>query len=126
MTKLELLISAIENRKPITFEYNKEGKTPGIRKGNPHALYIFEYKDPNKESKTKLDLVQTGGVSDSIEEKPFPDFRQFFITDLSNIEILENEPDFEPFYEKLNEETGEMEKKYNPESDNYKNPLAKV
>lgn len=126
MTNIEKLTKAIENRKPITFEYNKEDKTAGIRKGNPHALYIFEYKDPAKESKTKLDLVQTGGVSDSIEEKPFPDFRQFFITDLSNIEILENEPDFEPLYEKLNEETGEMEKRYNPESDNYKNPLAKV
>lgn len=126
MTNIEKLTTAIENRKPITFEYNKEGKTAGKRKGNPHALYIFEYKDPNKESKIKLDLVQTGGVSDSREEKPFPDFRQFFITDLSNIEVLENESDFEPLYEKLNEETGEMEKRYNPESDYYKNPLAKV
>ena len=126
MTNLEKLIKAIESRKPITFEYNKEGKTAGIRQGNPHALYIFEYKDPTKQSKIKLDLVQTGGVSDSREEKPFPDFRQFFITDLSNIDILENEPNFVPLYEKLNEQTGEMEKRYNPESDNYKNPLAKV
>lgn len=126
MTNIEKLTKAIENRKPITFEYIKEGKTAGTRKGNPHALYIFEYKDPTKESKTKLDLVQTGGVSDSREEKPFPDFRQFFVTDLSNIEILENESVFEPLYEKLNEETGEMEKRYNPESDYYKNPLAKV
>ncbi len=126
MTNMEKLISAIENRKPISFEYNKQGKTAGKRIGNPHALYIFEYKNPNKESKTKLDLVQTGGVSDSRLEKPFPDFRQFFITDLSNIEVLESEPNFEPLYEKLNEETGEMEKRYNPESDNYKNTIAKV
>ena len=53
-------------------------------------------------------------------------FRQFFITDLSNIEVLESELNFEPLYEKLNEETGEMEKRYNPESDNYKNTIAKV
>lgn len=126
MTNIEKLTNAIENRKPITFEYNKEGKIAGTRMGNPHALYIFEYKDPSKESKVKLDLVQTGGVSDSRDEKPFPDFRQFFITDLSNIEVLEKEPDFEPLYEKLNEDTGEMERRYNPESDYYRNPIAKV
>ena len=51
MTNIEKLIKAIENRKPITFEYNKEGKTAGKRIGNPHALYIFEYKDPNKNQK---------------------------------------------------------------------------
>lgn len=126
MTNIEKLKVAIENRKPINFEYNKAGKTAGTRKGNPHALYIFGYKDPKKESKIKLDLVQTGGVSDSEKEKPFPDFRQFFITDLSNIEVLDNDPNFEPLYEKFNEETGEMEKRYNPESIFYKNPLAKV
>lgn len=126
MTVIEKLTKAIENRKPIEFEYNKPGKIPGKRIGNPHALYIFSYKDPKKESVTKLDLVQEDGVSDSELEKPFPDFRQFFLKDLSNIEILENASEFKPLYEKLNPETGEMEKRYNPESDYYKNVIAKV
>lgn len=126
MTVIEKLTKAIENRKPIEFEYNKPGKIPGIRIGNPHALYIFHSKDPKKEPMTKLDLVQIDGVSDSELEKPFPDFRQFFLKDLSNIKILEDHSVFDPLYEKLNAETGEMEKRYNPESDYYKNPIAKV
>jgi hypothetical protein len=126
MTNIEKLTRAIESQKPITFEYNKIGKTPGLRFGNPHALYIFSPKNPAIPKTTKLDLVQTAGVSDSKIEKPFPDFRQFNITDLSNIEILENETKFEPMLEKFDVEKGTMVKMYNPESERYQNVIAKI
>ena len=73
-----------------------------------------------------MDLVQTDGVSDSKLENPFPDFRQFNITDLSNIQILGNEPKFEPMMEKYSEEKGIMVKMYNPDSDRYQNVIAKI
>lgn len=113
MTNLELIISAIQNRKPISFEYNKPEKVKGQRIGNPHAVFIFTSKAG--EQSTKIHLVQTGGVSDSKELKPFPDFRMFNIEDLSNIAILGDENVFEPFYEK-----------YNPEWEGYKDVIEKV
>jgi hypothetical protein len=113
MKNLELLIESVEKRKPISFEYNKQGKTPGTRIGNVHAIFIFTAK--SGEQSTKLHIVQTGGVSDSKESKPFPDFRMFNIEDVSNIKVLLTEPDFEIFYDK-----------YNPEWVGYDNPLAKV
>lgn len=126
MTNIEKLTKTIESQEPITFEYNKIGKTAGTRIGNPHALYILSPKNPATPKTTKLDLVQTDGVSDSKIEKPFPDFRQFNITDLSNIQILENEPKFEPMLEKFDEEKGIMVKMYNPESDRYQKVIAKI
>jgi hypothetical protein len=121
MTQLELLLKSIETRKPISFEYNKEGKTNGIRIGNLHAIYIFtpikgaKGKKGTKTIKsTKLDLVQTSGVTDS-PNKPLPDFRRFNIEDISSVVILEDEPNFEIFTEK-----------YNPEWDGYNNVIAKV
>lgn len=113
MSNLELLIGSVEKRKPISFEYNKPGKTPGKRIGNVHAIFIFEAKLGKKS--TKLHVVQTAGVSDSKDTNPFPDFRMFNIEDISNIKVLYDEPDFEIFYEK-----------YNPEWEGYNNPLAKV
>ena len=113
MEKLELLIEAVEKKKPISFEYNKPGKTPGKRIGNVHAIFIFTAKS-GKQS-TKLHIVQTAGVSDSKISNPFPDFRMFNITDISNVKILLDEPDFDIFDEK-----------YNPEWSGYNNPIAKV
>lgn len=126
MNNLDLVIKAINSKKPISFEYNKEGKAQGHRKGNPHALYLQQYKDPKKEKNTKLDLVQTGGVSDSKKEKPFPSFRPFFFSDITNIVIHEEEPSFEPLMEKYSEEKGILESMYNPESERYKEIIAKI
>jgi len=111
MNNLDLLIEAINSRKPVSFEYNKPGKTPGQRIGNTHAVFIFTSKADVKS--TKVHLVQTAGVTDS--EVNFPDFRMFNIEHLSNIEILDSEPNFEPFYDK-----------YNPEWEGYKDVIAKV
>ena len=113
MTNLDILIKAIKNRKPVSFEYNKPGKTPGLRIGNPHAVFIFTSKADEKS--TKIHIVQTSGVSDTKDEKPFPDFRMFNIEDLSDLTILEEQPDFEPFYEK-----------YNPEWEGYKDIIEKI
>ena len=112
MNDLELLIESVEKRKPISFEYNKPGKTFGTRIGNVHAIFIFTAISGEKS--TKLHVVQTSGVSDTKDINPFPDFRMFDIIYISNIEILVDESDFE------------IDDKYNPEWDGYDNPLAKV
>ncbi|MFA6184841.1 MAG: hypothetical protein WCT51_02740 [Candidatus Shapirobacteria bacterium] len=112
MNTLDLIIQAIETQKPIVFEYNKEGKIQGERKGNPHAIFIFTKK--SGEQSTKIHIVQTDGVSDTTPPN-FPDFRTFDIEDLSLIKILEDEESFVPFYEK-----------YNPESEMYKDVIAKI
>lgn len=113
MNNLNLLIESIEKRKSISFEYNKVEKTPGTRIGNVHAVFILTSKSGLQS--TKVEIVQTAGVSDSQEVKPFPDFRMFNIEDLSNVLILEEEKCFDPLYEK-----------YKPESDRYRNVIAKV
>ncbi|CAM6626537.1 hypothetical protein RBI81_18570 [Enterobacter roggenkampii] len=107
---LQVLRDSVQRRKPISFHYNKPGKTPGERIGNVHAIYILRKKDGSES--TKLDIVQTSGVTDS--EPDFPEFRRFDIEYLSNIIILEGEPQFP------------IDDKYNPEYDGYKNVIAKV
>lgn len=113
MTILDTLIVAIKSRKPVSFEYNKPGKVAGIRIGNPHAVFIFTSKAGA--TSTKIHLVQTDGVSDSVDLSPFPDFRMFNIEELSNMVVIEDSPVFEPYYEK-----------YNPEWEGYKDVLEKV
>jgi len=61
---------------------------------------------------TKVHIVQTSGVTDT--EKDFPDFRMFDISEISNVVILEGEHDFE------------IDARYNPSWDGYKNVIAKV
>jgi hypothetical protein len=113
MTNLDILTSAIRQKKPVSFEYNKPGKVEGKRIGNPHAVFIFTSKAG--EISTKVHIVQTDGVSDSKDEKPFPDFRMFNIEDLSSLAIIDNALEFEPYYEK-----------YNPEWEGYKDVIEKI
>lgn len=107
---LEILKEAIEKRMPISFEYNKPGKTPGIRVGNPHAVYVMRKKDGSEP--TKVDVVQTSGVSDS--GQAFPSFRMFDLTELSKIKICAVDKPFE------------VSDEYKAESDRYKYVIAKV
>ena len=107
---LQVLRDSVQRRKPISFHYNKPGKTPGERIGNVHAIFIMRKKDGTES--TKLHIVQTSGVTDS--EPDFPEFRMFDIESLSNIKILEGESQFP------------INDKYNPEYDGYKNVIAKV
>jgi|SRR3989304_7447289 len=112
MNTLEILIKAINNRLPISFEYSKKGII-SKRIGNPYVVYIFVSKAG--EESTKVDIVQTKGDSDS--GKSFPSFRSFLnIEDIINLKILEDQPSFDPpFHDD-----------YAPNSDRYKNPIAKV
>lgn len=114
MNTFELLQKAIKERKTISFDYNKKGELSN-RIANPYVLYIYTSK--NGEESTKLGIVQIGGDSDSKESKPFPSFRDFLgIEDVLNVKIMEDQPCFTPpFHED-----------YNPESDRYKNLIAKV
>lgn len=112
MNTLELLKKAIKLKKPISFDYNKEGKVTGKRIGNIHAIFVFTNK--NGEQDTKVDLYQTGGVSDTSVEKPLPSWRFYSLDYFSNIEILESEQTF-----------NEAEW-YKPESDRYIDVIAKI
>lgn len=111
MSNLDILINAIESKKCIQFEYNKVGKTPGKRFGNPYSLFILTAKSGVQS--TKLHLVQTGGVSDTNDLNSFPEFRMFNIEDLTKIEILSDF--FEPNHPK-----------YNPGWEGYKDIIAKI
>ncbi len=111
MNNLDLLSHAIREKKKISFEYNKPGKTSGQRIGNPYAIFILTAKSGVQS--TKVHLVQTAGVSDSKDVSPFPDFRMFNIQELSNIEVLDET--FEP-----------TSKKYNPSWEGYKDVISKV
>ena len=107
---LEILKEAIGKMMPITFEYNKPGKTFGLRFGDPYAVYVMRRKDGSES--TKVDIVQTDGVSDS--GRKFPSFGMFDLTELSKVKI---ETKKKPF---------EISEQYNPESDRYKYVIAKV
>jgi len=113
MAILDVLIEAIKQRKPVSFEYNKPNKTPGQRIGNTHAVFIFTSKAG--EQSTKVHIVQTAGVSDTVHESPFPDFRLFNIGELSNVIMLKDHPCFEVYHEK-----------YNPNWDGYKDVIEKI
>ena len=111
MNNLDLLIKAINSKNSISFEYNKPGKIPGTRIGDPYAVFILTAK--SGEQSAKIHLVQTAGVSDSKDKNPFPEFRMFNIEELTNIKFLESTFD-------ANNE------KYNPEWEGYKDLIAKV
>jgi hypothetical protein len=59
-TNLKVLIRAIKSRSPVSFHYDKAGKTPGLRIGNPHAAFILHRKDGTES--TKIDIVQTAAM----------------------------------------------------------------
>lgn len=107
---LEILSQAIKSKSAISFEYNKEGKIFGTRFGNPHAVFIMRKKDGSES--TKVDIVQTGGVSDSGQE--IPGWRMFDLSEMSKIQINQPEIHFEAHHD------------YNPESDRYKYVISKV
>lgn len=111
MTNFEAIKLAIEKRKPISFEYPKRG--PGKRYGKPFALYIFT-TTKGIES-TKVDIVQTGGVSPSQDEEPFPSWRMPNIEEIENVQILDDQESFVPTFPG-----------YKPNSKRYNKIIAKV
>lgn len=105
MGTLDKLCEAIQNRNAIHFTYNKPDKTPGVRIGNPHAVFIHMSKAGVRS--TKVHIAQTSGVSDS--QKPFPSFRIFDVDDLTIQKVIEQgapfsiHPDYNPNWEGYSE-----------------------
>jgi hypothetical protein len=107
---LSELKRAIEVQKPISFTYNKPGKTPGVRIGNPHAVWVMRKKDGS--DSTKVHVVQVSGVSDSGQE--LPSFRMFDLNELGNVSMINEAEQFV------------VSEQYNPEWPNYTCVLAKI
>ncbi len=107
---LQQLKKAIEARKPISFTYNKLGKTPGIRIGNPHAVWVMRKKDGTES--TKVHVLQTEGISDSNEK--LPSFRLFDLGEMRDVVVHEDQPQFE------------ADSAYNPEWNGYTFVVAKI
>ena len=100
---VELIVRAIQAKKPIEFEYAKEGKIHGQRIGNPHIIFRGTTKDGIL--RTWCHIVQTGGVSDTLQI--FPDWRMFITDSIQNVQIIKDGQNFEIF------------DGYNPESHMY-------
>ncbi len=118
MNTLEILIKAIENKMPISFEYNKQDKKKGKRFGNPYAVFIYTAKNTKIQS-TKVHILQNGGVSDSKSEAELerePEFRMFNIEELNDVSIQVDKQAF----------TAPYHENYNPEWDGYKDVIAKI
>jgi hypothetical protein len=118
MDNFESIKYAINNKISISFSYEDQQGFSLPRIGNPYVLYTFVSKD-NEES-IKVDLLQTGGESVSVGSSISSNygFRPFNLDKISNLVLLENEPKFDP-NEGINYG-------YNPSSERYKCPWAKV
>jgi len=81
MDLLSILQRAIKERRSIEFEYNKSGKVPGRREGDPHAVFIH-----TRTNNTTVDIYQTGGVSDTSQN--IPGWRPFLLKHLDKVKIL--------------------------------------
>ncbi len=110
MENIDLLKEAIRRRKPIEYEYNRPDKVPGKRIGNPHVAFSGVTKEGVRRIWTHI--AQTGGVSDTLKE--FPDWRMFITEYVTDVRILEEEPEFT------------LQEGYNPYSDMYSEVIAKV
>jgi hypothetical protein len=82
-TDLEVIKRAIAERRTVEFNYQAPGKTHGLRRGQPHAVYIHETS-----GNILLDFYQTAGVSETGE--PMPGWRRFYTTGVSSAEFLES------------------------------------
>ena len=110
MGTLDKLNEARQYRRPINFTYTKPDKAPGIRIGNPHAVFVLISKAGVRS--TKVHIAQTSGVSDS--QKPFPSFRMFDIAELSILSIIEQDTPFA------------IHADYNPSWEGYSEVICKV
>ena len=113
MDTISTLKKAIELRKPISYEYNRLGKTPGKRIGDPYVVFVYTASD--RKQSTKLHIVQTSGVSDSSDKQPLPSFRTHEVESLSHLVILDDEPSFTPNHPD-----------YNPNWEKYDNVIAQI
>jgi len=82
MNTLDLLQKAINEKRSISFEYEKEGHPIGERIGNPHAIFIHS----NNTNNISIHIYQTDGVSSSMENKS--DWRTFIVEEVKNVKLL--------------------------------------
>ena len=107
MTELDLIIKAIELRKPICFEYAVENKVTGKRYGNPHSIFLHPTTN-----NLMAHIFQVNGVSDTKDK--LPGWRQTLIAHIKNIIIMDEAECFE------------MAMDYKPNSPMYSRVIAKV
>jgi len=106
MHTVELLETAIRERKPIRFRYAKAGKTPDIRFGHPYALFV------HRNGNALCSVFQTSGATDTDER--LPNWRSFEARAMTDLEILWSEPRFG------------IEPKYHAPSSRIARPIAQV
>jgi len=101
---LRNLITAISNKKTITFNYTKKDGTIKKRVVNPHTIY------DDKNNNICIDGLQIKGSSDTITKG----FKVFKLDNITDLIVLDKVQSFE------------IESIYNPDSDRYINSIIKV
>lgn len=106
MTTIDLIIRAIESKKPIRFEYHGTKDLPGERVGNPYAVFFHPDTD-----NACAHIFQTDGVSHSGK---LPGWRTNKIENIINVSVLEDAECFK------------VEEGYNPNSISYTRVIKKI
>ena len=91
MSVLPVLEAAIRAQAPIRFRYVRDGKTSGVRVGDPHCVYMERLIDGSE--RVYIDVWQTGGASDS--GKPLPSWRRCFLDGITDVEVMSDEAPFD-------------------------------
>jgi len=112
MKHLDVLIESVETRKPISFEYKIPGESFDKKIGNVHAIYTLT--NNLGEEITEMHIYQTDGGFDNSAEKLSARFRAINVQEITNVEILNDEPAFK------------VCKYYRSEWDGYCNSVVKV
>ena len=83
---LDTLIKAIKEKKVISFQYNKEGKTYGERLGAPYVIY-----SGTDGTKKYVDIYQTSGISDRVAtgQSEFPHWVTLEFEFVSDVTLTE-------------------------------------
>jgi hypothetical protein len=89
MQAQEILKKAMSNRKSISFQYYKIGKTNAEKVGNAHVILIST--DGSGKETVMLELSQNVDTAKSKFRNAFPSWRYFDMNDMVDIEILNNE-----------------------------------
>jgi hypothetical protein len=105
MDTLEILTSAIQQKKQISYEYDAPERAVGVRIGNPHAIFISTSDNVN------IDIYKISGVT-SDPTKPLPAWRQYKVQNIRNVVILDTVFTIAPGY--------------NPTSKQYARVIAKI
>lgn len=81
MDTIEILTSAIRQKKQISYEYSAPESKKGVRIGNPHAIFVSSSDNVN------IDIYKLDGVRTD-PTKLLPAWRQYKIKYIKNVIIL--------------------------------------